>query len=262
MIREHCNRRRHHRGLARRTSRRAPEIDARGCMISPGLIDVHLHFNEPGRTEWEGAATGSRALAAGGGTLFFDMPLNSSPCTVSARSSTSSARALEGSSITDFALWGGIDSRQSRELAELAERGVIGFKAFLCDSGLPSSRAPTISPSTKACGKPPASNCPLPSMPKAKRSPADSSQRLHGAGTAYDIPAFLASRPVIAETEAIQRAGSWRAKPARACTSCTSVRARRRGGLEARTRGADISHRDLPALPDLHRRRPQAHWAQ
>ena len=51
----------------------------------PGLIDVHVHFNEPGRTEWEGAQTGSRALAAGGGTLFFDMPLNSTPCTVTAR---------------------------------------------------------------------------------------------------------------------------------------------------------------------------------
>ena len=49
------------------------EIDARGLFVLPGLIDVHVHFNEPGRTHWEGAATGSRALAAGGGTLFFDM---------------------------------------------------------------------------------------------------------------------------------------------------------------------------------------------
>src|SRR4051812_33573749 len=58
------------------------EIDATGLEILPGVIDVHLHFNEPGRTEWEGAATGSSAFAAGGGTLYFDMPLNSSPCTV------------------------------------------------------------------------------------------------------------------------------------------------------------------------------------
>jgi allantoinase len=62
----------------------AREIDARGLHVFPGVIDVHLHFNEPGRTEWEGAETGSRALAAGGGTLFFDMPLNSTPCTVNA----------------------------------------------------------------------------------------------------------------------------------------------------------------------------------
>ena len=70
----------------------AEEIDARGLHVFPGLIDVHLHFNEPGRTEWEGAATGSRALAAGGGTLFFDMPLNSTPCTVERRGVRSQAR--------------------------------------------------------------------------------------------------------------------------------------------------------------------------
>src|SRR5215213_10628745 len=57
-------------------------IDATGLHIFPGLIDAHVHFNEPGRAEWEGAATGSHALAAGGGTLCFDMPLNSTPCTV------------------------------------------------------------------------------------------------------------------------------------------------------------------------------------
>src|ERR687888_435344 len=84
------------------------EIDARGLTVFPGLIDVHLHFNEPGRTEWEGAATGSRALAAGGGTLFFDMPLNSTPCTVNAREFDAKRSALEASSITDFALWGGL----------------------------------------------------------------------------------------------------------------------------------------------------------
>ena len=56
------------------------DIDARHLVVLPGIVDVHLHFNEPGRTEWEGAATGSRALAAGGGTVFFDMPLNSTPC--------------------------------------------------------------------------------------------------------------------------------------------------------------------------------------
>src|SRR5436305_223205 len=57
------------------------DIDARGLTIFPGVIDDHLHFNEPGRLEWEGAATGSAALAAGGGTAYFDMPLSWSPCT-------------------------------------------------------------------------------------------------------------------------------------------------------------------------------------
>src|SRR5437016_11176579 len=84
------------------------EIEARGLAILPGVIDVHLHFNEPGRTEWEGAATGSRALAAGGGTVFFDMPLNSSPCTVHAREVDRKREFLEASSIADFGLWGGL----------------------------------------------------------------------------------------------------------------------------------------------------------
>ena len=90
----------------------AEEIDARGLHVFPGLIDVHLHFNEPGRAEWEGAATGSSALAAGGGTLFFDMPLNSTPCTVDAAAFDQKRAALEEFSITDFGLVGRIDSRQ------------------------------------------------------------------------------------------------------------------------------------------------------
>jgi len=113
------------------------ELDARGLTVLPGLIDIHVHFNEPGRTEWEGAATGSRALAAGGGTLFFDMPLNSSPCTVGPAEFDQKRAALEKSSITDFALWGGIVPDNRESLAALAERGVIGFKAFMTDSGLP-----------------------------------------------------------------------------------------------------------------------------
>src|SRR5262245_34299329 len=84
------------------------EIDARGLTVLPGLIDVHVHFNEPGRTDWEGAHTGSRAFAAGGGTTFFDMPLNSSPCTVDAAAFNAKRTALEAGSVTDFALWGGI----------------------------------------------------------------------------------------------------------------------------------------------------------
>src|SRR5215467_14598572 len=112
------------------------EINALGLVVFPGVIDVHVHFNEPGHTDWEGAATGSRALAAGGGTLFCDMPLNSIPCTVNARDFDAKLKALEAASVTDFAVWGGIVPGNMGEMAELAERGVIGFKAFLCHSGL------------------------------------------------------------------------------------------------------------------------------
>ncbi len=80
----------------------AMEFDASGLAILPGLIDVHVHFNEPGRTDWEGARTGSSALAAGGGTMFIDMPLNSSPCTVSGEAFDAKRSALRAASITDF----------------------------------------------------------------------------------------------------------------------------------------------------------------
>src|SRR5690349_18064399 len=107
----------HIAGVARGLAGATHEIDAAGLTILPGMIDVHLHFNEPGRTDWEGAATGSRALAAGGGTLFFDMPLNSSPCTTDAAQFDRKQTALAGASIADFALWGGLVPGNVRELA-------------------------------------------------------------------------------------------------------------------------------------------------
>jgi allantoinase len=111
------------------------EIDCSGLHIFPGVIDSHVHFNEPGRTDWEGIETGSRALAAGGGTMFFDMPLNAHPPTLmrpaSMKNSTRSNKSL-----MDFAFWGGIVPDNLDKLEELNERGVIGFKAFMADSGI------------------------------------------------------------------------------------------------------------------------------
>src|SRR6478609_3686370 len=98
-------------------------IDATGLHIFPGLIDVHVHFNEPGRTEWEGFATGSAALAAGGGTCFFEMPLNAHPPTLDGTSFDLKRAAAEASSRTDFALWGGLTPDNRDRLEELAERG-------------------------------------------------------------------------------------------------------------------------------------------
>src|SRR5262245_9912100 len=83
-------------------------IDAAGLTIFPGVVDSHVHFNEPGRTEWEGSATGSAALAAGGGTCYCDMPLNASPPTLDAHSFDLKRAALERSSHVDFGLWGGL----------------------------------------------------------------------------------------------------------------------------------------------------------
>src|ERR1035438_250809 len=107
-----------------------PSICRVGDLVLPGVIDVHVHFNEPGREHWEGAATGSRAFATGGGTLYFDMPLNSTPCTVGVAEFAAKRQALERASVTDFALWGGIVPGNRSALAELAALGAIGFKAF------------------------------------------------------------------------------------------------------------------------------------
>jgi len=117
-------------------SKAREEIDATGLHIFPGVIDSHVHFNEPGRTDWEGIETGSRALAAGGGTLFFDMPLNAHPPTCDARSFDEKLIAAEEKSLTDFALWGGLVPGNLDKLEQLAERGVIGFKAFMSNSGI------------------------------------------------------------------------------------------------------------------------------
>src|SRR6476660_8486652 len=85
-------------------SAQAPEtLDASGLHIFPGVIDSHVHFNEPGRADWEGFETGSRAFAAGGGTLFFDMPLNAHPPTIDAENFDLKLKAAEASSLVDFA---------------------------------------------------------------------------------------------------------------------------------------------------------------
>jgi allantoinase len=178
------------------------EIDARGLTVFPGVIDVHLHFNEPGRTEWEGAATGSRALAAGGGTLFFDMPLNSTPCTVTARDVEIKRRALEAASVTDFALWGGLVPGSIGAMADMAAAGVIGFKAFMCNSGLP--EFPRADDGTLYEGMREAARLNLPVAVHAESEELTSclAQRMTGRG-ARD---FLNARPVVAELDAIQRA--------------------------------------------------------
>lgn len=114
------------------------EIDATESFVFPGIIDAHVHFNEPGRTEWEGLATGSAALAAGGGTCFFDMPLNSEPPVLDAASLREKRALAEERSCLDFALWGGLTPRNLDQLAGLRDAGAIGLKAFMCHSGIDS----------------------------------------------------------------------------------------------------------------------------
>jgi len=111
-------------------------LDVSGLHIFPGLIDSHVHFDDPGRAEWEGLGSGSRALAAGGGTLFFDMPLNAHPPTIDGHSFDQKLRAAEAASFVDFAFWGGLVPGNVDRMEELAGRGVVGFKAFMSNSGI------------------------------------------------------------------------------------------------------------------------------
>jgi allantoinase len=113
-------------------------IDAKGCYVFPGIIDAHVHFNEPGRADWEGLGSGSAALAAGGGTCFFDMPLNSEPPVLDAASLRAKRTLAEQQSCVDFALWGGLVPGNLDKLAGLRDAGAIGLKAFMCNSGIDS----------------------------------------------------------------------------------------------------------------------------
>lgn len=219
------------------------EIDAGGLWVFPGLIDVHLHFNEPGRTEWEGAASGSRALAAGGGTLFFDMPLNSTPCTVNVPAFDLKRAALEQSSIADFALWGGLVPGGIGDMADLAGRGVVGFKAFMCDSGLPEfARADD---GTLLEGMAEAARLRLPVAVHAENDEVTRAlaQRTRNRGARE----FLTSRPVLAELDAIQRALLFAAETG-AALHLVHVSSGRGVTLaaEARAKGVDVSIETCP----------------
>ncbi|MEW9672940.1 allantoinase [Ammoniphilus sp. 3BR4] len=112
------------------------EIDATGLHVLPGLIDTHVHLNEPGRTEWEGFASGTRSLAAGGVTTFFDMPLNSNPPVTTIHGLSLKKEAAEKHSILDYGFWGGLVPGNLDSLESLKESGVVGFKGFMSKSGM------------------------------------------------------------------------------------------------------------------------------
>ena len=181
------------------------EIDCGRLHIFPGVIDPHVHFNEPGRAHWEGIETGSKALAAGGGTMFFDMPLNAHPPTIDADSFDQKLSAAENKSVADFALWGGIVPGNLDKLEELAERGVIGFKAFMTNSGIDDFSCvddATLREGMKRCAK-------LGKLVAVHAESEKMTSELTKEFLAKDktsIRDYLDSRPMYAELEAIHRA--------------------------------------------------------
>ncbi len=111
-------------------------LEAGERVVLPGLVDSHVHVNEPGRTDWEGFETATRAAAAGGTTTIVDMPLNSIPPTTTREGFRQKLAAAEGKCAVDVAFWGGLVPDNVRELPVLFEAGVVGFKCFLIHSGV------------------------------------------------------------------------------------------------------------------------------
>src|SRR5688572_26957808 len=113
-----------------------PLDDAGDLVILPGLVDTHVHVNEPGRTEWEGFASATRAAAAGGITTIVDMPLNSIPPTTTVAGLEAKLARAEGQLWVDVGFHGGVVPGNLTELTPLVQRGVLGFKCFLVPSGV------------------------------------------------------------------------------------------------------------------------------
>src|SRR5438067_8327755 len=181
------------------------EIDAHDLAIFPGIIDAHVHFNEPGRTDWEGFATGSRAAAAGGTTTVFDMPLNADPPTTNRENFELKRAAAEASSLVDFGLWGGLIPGNLDELEALRDCGVVGVKAFMCNSGI--GDFPQVDLATLREGMRIAAQLGL--LVAVHAESEEMTSALTGAARAADkkrVRDYLDSRPIAAELEAIRRA--------------------------------------------------------
>ncbi|GAA1678282.1 allantoinase AllB [Glycomyces endophyticus] len=165
--------------------------------LLPGLVDTHVHVNEPGRTEWEGFATATRAAAAGGVTTIVDMPLNSLPPTVDTAALAAKREAAKGKTWVDTGFWGGAIPGNETELKALHDAGVFGFKCFTAPSGVdefpPLDRAGLIRACTTAAA-----------LDTVLIVHAENPDRLRDADTAPAFRAFLATRPPEAETDAVR----------------------------------------------------------
>jgi allantoinase len=182
--------------------------DAEGLTILPGMIDAHVHFNEPALGNWEGFVTGSASLAAGGCTTYIDMPLNGVPPTVRLSALELKLEAAEGQSYVDYALWGGLVPGNIGELEVLAQVGVIGFKAFMsCPGGEGEDIFTEVDDETLFNGMKEIARLGLvlalhaESEEIVSKLAAEAVQA--GKRSALD---FIATRPIAAEVEAVNRA--------------------------------------------------------
>ena len=177
--------------------------EAGNLAVMPGLVDTHAHINEPGRTEWEGFTTATRAAAAGGITTLIEMPLNSIPPTTTVNAFREKLAAATGKLSVDTGFWGGLVPGNIEELPGLWEAGCFGFKCFLVDSGVPefaSVNERNLHQGLRELAKLAApllahAEVPGPIDDATKRRPANAS------GRSYET--WLDSRPRTAENEAI-----------------------------------------------------------
>ncbi|HSL53150.1 MAG TPA: allantoinase AllB [Pyrinomonadaceae bacterium] len=172
-------------------------VDAGDSVIMPGLVDTHVHINAPGRTEWEGFRTATLAAAAGGVTTVVDMPLNSVPPTTTLAGFKTKLETARDECFVDVGFWGGVVPGNTAELAPMFAAGVVGFKCFLVPSGVDEFEHVTEEDLGEA-------------MPELTRLGALlivhaelPGAITEGAGSA-DYQSFLASRPRVAENEAVE----------------------------------------------------------
>lgn len=177
-----------------------PVIDAGELVVLPGLVDTHVHINDPGRAEWEGFEHATRAAAAGGVTTVVDMPLNSLPATTNAAALAAKLYAARGRCHVDVAFWGGVVPGNAADLEPLAAEGVLGFKCFLAPSGVDEFEHVTERDLREALPVLARLNLPLlahAELPEKLRMPDERSDpRDHGT--------WLASRPPDSELAAIE----------------------------------------------------------
>jgi allantoinase len=179
-------------------------IDLSGKLLMPGLIDSHVHFNEPGHEEWEGYTAGSFAAAAGGITTALEMPFNATPPTSSAALLEVKREAVKDKSLIDYGHWAGLEASNLDELEGLQAGGVVAFKAFMCESGIDFEKVDTFAlyrgmDRIARWGNVIGVHAENESLTRGL------GQRLRGAGRT-DPRAWAESRPPVAELEAIERA--------------------------------------------------------